>query len=97
MFINPFFFQGAENVDHTVIDPTNGDVEAWLSSTARRRVSTATTICVFITALLVMSIGIIGGVYLYRQFSRHQVSENQYCNCEFEVLMNVRYVVYFIG
>ncbi|KAK3860770.1 hypothetical protein Pcinc_033202 [Petrolisthes cinctipes] len=48
------------------------EVEAWVSSTARRRISTATTICVCLTALLVMSIGIIGGVYLYRQFSQHQ-------------------------
>ncbi|XP_042887472.1 integral membrane protein 2B-like isoform X2 [Penaeus japonicus] len=63
---------GGEYVDHTVLDPTNDDVEAWLSSSARRRVSTATTICVFITALLVMSVGIIGGVYLYRQFSHNQ-------------------------
>lgn len=77
--------EGAENVDHTVIDPRNGDVEAWLSSTARRRVSTATTICVFITALLVFSIGIIGGVYLYRQFSRHQMSRFRgWCGIPFE-------------
>ncbi|XP_067007927.1 integral membrane protein 2C isoform X2 [Anabrus simplex] len=38
-----------------------------------RRVSTATTVCLFLTALLVMSIGIIGGVYLYRQFARSQM------------------------
>jgi integral membrane protein 2B len=41
-----------------------------------RRVSTATTVCLFLTALLVMSIGIIGGVYLYRQFARSQVSRH---------------------
>lgn len=76
---------GGECIDHTVIDPTSEDVEAWLSSTARRRVSTATTICVFITALLVMSIGIIGGVYLYRQFSRHQMSRFRgWCGIPYE-------------
>lgn len=65
---------GGEYVDHTVLDPNSDDVEAWLSSTARRRVSTATTICVFITALLVISVGSIGGVYLYRQFSHTQMT-----------------------
>ncbi|KAK8723778.1 hypothetical protein OTU49_011542 [Cherax quadricarinatus] len=72
-------------VDHTVLDPNSGDVEAWLSSSARRRVSTATTICVFITALMVMSIGIIGGVYLYRAFSRHQMSRFRgWCGIPYE-------------
>lgn len=32
-----------------------------------------TTICLFFTALLVMSIGIIGGVYIYRQYARAQM------------------------
>ncbi|XP_042223752.1 integral membrane protein 2C-like [Homarus americanus] len=72
-------------VDHTVLDPNSGDVEAWLSPSTRRRVSTATTICVFITALLVMSIGIIGGVYLYRAFSHHQTSRFRgWCGIPFE-------------
>lgn len=35
------------------------------------RVMTATTVCLFLTALLVMSIGVITGVYLYRQVARH--------------------------
>ncbi|KDR10662.1 integral membrane protein 2B [Zootermopsis nevadensis] len=38
-----------------------------------RRVSIATTVCIFLTALLVMSVGIIGGAYLYRQFARSQM------------------------
>ncbi|XP_076034059.1 integral membrane protein 2C-like isoform X3 [Oratosquilla oratoria] len=59
--------------DHTVMDP-NEDVEAWLSSAARRRVSAVSTVCVFIIALLIMSMGITGGVYLSRQFSRHWMS-----------------------
>ena len=54
-------------------DASVEDVEAWLSPSTRRRVSTTTTVCVFIMALVVMSLGIIGGVYLYRQFSEHQV------------------------
>ncbi|KAG0723511.1 Integral membrane protein 2B [Chionoecetes opilio] len=50
--------------------------EVWLTaaSGSRCRVSTATSVCVCLTALLVMSIGIIGGVYLYRQFSAHERS-----------------------
>ena len=65
-------FQGGECV---VVDPQAAgmDDEAWLSSAARCRVSTATSVCVSLTALLIMSIGIIGGVYLYRQFSAHEV------------------------
>ncbi|MPC85702.1 hypothetical protein E2C01_080486 [Portunus trituberculatus] len=50
------------------------DEEAWLSSAARCRISTATSVCVSITILLIISIGIFGGVYLYRQFKAHEVS-----------------------
>ncbi|PNF29660.1 hypothetical protein B7P43_G15774 [Cryptotermes secundus] len=50
-----------------------------------RRVSTATTVCLFLTALLVMSIGIIGGVYLYRQFARSQMhSFRGWCSIPYE-------------
>lgn len=38
-----------------------------------RRVSTTTTLCVFITALLVLATGIVGGVYLYRQFTHYKL------------------------
>lgn len=38
-----------------------------------RKVSTATTLCLLLTALLVVSIGIIGGTYLYRQYVRAQM------------------------
>ncbi|XP_033227022.1 integral membrane protein 2A isoform X2 [Belonocnema kinseyi] len=37
------------------------------------RPSAMTTMCLFITAILVMSIGIIGGVYIYRQYGRAQM------------------------
>jgi integral membrane protein 2B len=38
-----------------------------------RRVSSLTTVCVFLTALLVFATGIIGGVYLYRQFTQYRL------------------------
>ncbi|XP_046997090.1 integral membrane protein 2C [Schistocerca americana] len=53
--------------------------------TRARRVSAATTICLFLTALLVMSIGIIAGVYLYRQFARSQVQRFRgWCTIPYE-------------
>ncbi|XP_050729716.1 integral membrane protein 2B-like isoform X1 [Eriocheir sinensis] len=71
----PLVNHEVEGGECVVVDPQAAaavDEEAWLSSTARRRVSTATSVCVSITVLLIMSIGIIGGVYLYRQFSAHE-------------------------
>ncbi|XP_023209896.1 integral membrane protein 2B-like isoform X1 [Centruroides sculpturatus] len=38
-----------------------------------RRVSSTTTLCVFITALLVLTTGIIGGIYLYRQLAHYRL------------------------
>lgn len=38
-----------------------------------RRVNSTTTLCVFVTALLVLSTGIIGGVYLYKQFAQYKL------------------------
>ncbi|XP_054708927.1 LOW QUALITY PROTEIN: integral membrane protein 2B-like [Uloborus diversus] len=38
-----------------------------------RRVSSLTTLCVFATALLVLTTGIIGGMYLYRQFAHYKL------------------------
>ncbi|CAL4063146.1 unnamed protein product [Meganyctiphanes norvegica] len=77
--------QAGSCVEAGVVDPHNNDIEAWLTSSARRRVSTATTVCVFITALLVLSVGIVGGVYLYRQFSRHQMSRFRgWCGIPYE-------------
>lgn len=66
---------GSECIDVGVADRGDlgaMDMELWLSPSVRRRISTTTTVCVFITALLVMSICIIGGVYLYRQVTQHQ-------------------------
>lgn len=42
------------------------------------RVNNLTTVCVLITALLVLSTGIVGGVYLYRQFIHYRVSDFQF-------------------
>ncbi|KAG8199203.1 hypothetical protein JTE90_016026 [Oedothorax gibbosus] len=38
-----------------------------------RRVSSLTTVCVFATALLVLTTGIIGGMYLYRHFAHYKL------------------------
>lgn len=62
-----------------VLQVANQDVESGeepryvILGARAQRVSTATTVCLFLTALLVMSIGIISGVYLYRQFARSQM------------------------
>lgn len=63
-------------------DVESGDEPRYVILGARaQRVSTATTVCLFLTALLVMSIGIIGGVYLYRQFARSQMHRfHGWCN-----------------
>lgn len=44
-----------------------------------RRVSTRTTLCLLLTALMVVSIGIICGTYLYRQYLRSQIFKG-WCN-----------------
>lgn len=38
-----------------------------------KRLNSLTTLCLFLTALLVMSIGVIGGVYIYKQYARVQM------------------------
>lgn len=52
-----------------------GDVEGSpiIVTMRARRVSTTTTLCVFITAFLVLATGIVGGVYLYRQFTHYKL------------------------
>lgn len=71
--------------------PPKVDLEAatepqyFILRTRARRVSSATTVCLFLTALLVMSIGIIGGVYLYRQFARSQMQRFRgWCSVPYE-------------
>lgn len=43
------------------------------------RVSSATTLCLLITALLVMTVGLFGGLYIYKQMSRHHKYRG-FCN-----------------
>lgn len=52
-----------------------GDVEGSpvIVTMRARRVSTTTTLCVFFTAFLVLATGIVGGVYLYRQFTHYKI------------------------
>jgi len=61
--------------------PSSADVESNatpLVVTMRsraQRVSSLTTVCVFITALFVLTTGIIGGVYVYRQFEKYRLRQ----------------------
>lgn len=67
--------------------PPNNDVELELPIhvlTIReraKRVSTATTICACITAILVLTAGVIGGICLYRQLAKAQMhTYRAWCN-----------------
>jgi len=44
-----------------------------------RRVSTTTTLCLLLTALIVVGIGIVGGTYLYQQYLRSQLRFKGWC------------------
>ncbi|KAK5647109.1 hypothetical protein RI129_005573 [Pyrocoelia pectoralis] len=44
-----------------------------------RRVSTTTTLCLLLTALVVVGIGIVGGTYLYQQYLRSQLRFKGWC------------------
>ncbi len=46
----------------------------YILRTRAARVSSATTLCLLITALLVMTVGLFGGLYIYRQMTRARVS-----------------------
>lgn len=45
---------------------TSRDVDIEQIKVRDRRVSSPTTVCLFLVGLIVMSIGIMGGIYLYR-------------------------------
>lgn len=52
-----------------------------------RRVSTTTTICACVTAILVITAGVIGGIYLYRQLAREQMHHfRAWCDIPFKDL-----------
>ncbi|KAF5283761.1 hypothetical protein FQA39_LY17199 [Lamprigera yunnana] len=66
---------------------SGGDVEAQTPESVRmmilpariRRVSTTTTLCLLLTALVVVGIGIVGGTYLYQQYLRSQLRFKGWC------------------
>ena len=45
----------------------------YILRTRAARVSSATTLCLLIMALLVMTVGLFGGLYIYRQMTRTRV------------------------
>ncbi|KAF5277708.1 hypothetical protein FQR65_LT03688 [Abscondita terminalis] len=65
----------------------SGDVEAQTPENVRmvilpariRRVPTTTTLCLLLTALVVVGIGIVGGTYLYQQYLRSQLRFRGWC------------------
>lgn len=65
----------------------SSDVEAQTPENVRmvivptrvRRVSTTTTLCLLLTALVVVGIGIVGGTYLYQQYLRSQLRFKGWC------------------
>lgn len=57
--------------------------------TRTRRASSATTVCLFLTALMVMSFGVLSGIYLYRQFALAQMHRYRgRCRIPFEEVTN---------
>ena len=54
-----------------MVKARDSDLERQMQAT---RVHSATTACLFLVGLLVMSVGIVGGVYLYQQCARKPVS-----------------------
>lgn len=53
--------------------PVRSSLMVTVMKNRAQRVSRVTTYCVFLTALLVFATGIIGGVYLFRQFNNYKV------------------------
>lgn len=51
----------------------------YILRTRAHRVSSATTLCLLITALFVMTIGLFGGIYVYRQMTRPRY-QKLWCN-----------------
>jgi hypothetical protein len=56
------------------LDLESGSTVSLASLRSRaQRVNSLTTLCVTLTALLVLTTGIVGGIYLYRQFAQYRV------------------------
>uniref|UniRef100_A0A6M2DHU4 Integral membrane protein 2 n=1 Tax=Xenopsylla cheopis TaxID=163159 RepID=A0A6M2DHU4_XENCH len=80
-------------------DDVKNDVESSIASIEERRihrarrVSTATTLCLFLTALLVLSIGVIGGVYIYSQYARARMHRfHGWCNIPYDGTKATMYI-----
>jgi len=54
------------------LEPGFNERYHYILKRSNARVSNATTLCLLITALLVMTVGLFGGLYLYKQMSRLQ-------------------------
>ncbi|XP_022197191.1 integral membrane protein 2B [Nilaparvata lugens] len=69
-----------------------GDANLFVARTCytrTRRASSATTVCLFLTALMVMSFGVLSGIYLYRQFALAQMHRYRgRCRIPFEEVTN---------
>lgn len=66
-----------------VDNPDAADNHVFIIHSRGRRVSTSTLFCVFVTALLVTSIGVMGGLYVYRQYARAQM-HRFWCSIPYE-------------
>ncbi|XP_044742573.1 integral membrane protein 2C [Chrysoperla carnea] len=100
---NGALLENAENIG--IIPPVgagDGDLESQQSidepqfvilRARARRVSSATTLCLFLTALIVMTFGIIGGTYLYRQYVRAQMHRFRgWCNIPLDSTKSQQYL-----
>jgi integral membrane protein 2B len=56
-----------------------------------RRVSTATTVCVFLTSLLILTVGIVVGVYLYKQYAHAKQMDKYHTWCSVPYIDDTEY------
>jgi integral membrane protein 2B len=57
----------------------------YILRTRAARVSSATTLCLLITALLVMTVGLFGGLYIYKQMTRARFQKYRgWCNVPYQ-------------
>lgn len=61
----------------------------YILRTRAARVSSATTLCLLITALLVMTVGLFGGLYIYRQMTRARF-QKLWCNVPYDYSSSTR-------
>lgn len=81
-FHGTFFFQTAKS---DVEAAPSLDAAHFVVLRARaRRVSTTTTLCLLLTALTVVSIGIVGGTYLYRHYAVSMQVHHLWCRIPYK-------------